>query len=73
MPDEPLRMNAYYYSFKPTGVLAVDKILSAVASAGKGCHHTDGWTEYPSEDDNYIDHIQRAAEEAAAEFKKLSD
>jgi hypothetical protein len=26
-----VRMNSYYFSFEPTGVEAVDKILSAVA------------------------------------------
>jgi len=31
----PLRMDAYYYGFSETGVLAIDRILSAVAQAGK--------------------------------------
>lgn len=63
-----LRMRAYYYSFEPTGCLAVDKILSAVASAGKGCHNTEDWTEYPTDGPNYIEQIQNAANEAAEAF-----
>lgn len=40
-----LRMNAYYYSFSKTGCYGVDRILSAVACAGKAFHNTDCWTE----------------------------
>lgn len=66
-----MRMNAYYFGFDPTGVPEIDKILSAVASAGKAFHHTDQWTE---ELDGYGGHtgktpaewIQNAANEAAA-------
>ena len=39
----PLRMRAYYYEFEPTGVLLVDRILSAVACAGKAYQHTADW------------------------------
>ena len=39
------RMNAYYYHFTPTGVALIDSILSAVAVAGKGAHHTEVWGE----------------------------
>lgn len=42
MPDQ-LRMNAYYYSFEKTGVVEIDRILSAVAMAGKAYHGTDQW------------------------------
>lgn len=42
LPDGE-RMNAYYYGFTPTGVALIDSILSAVAVAGKGSHHTEGW------------------------------
>lgn len=56
-----LRMNAYYYGFNETGVRCVDEILSAVASAGKGYHHTEMWAEA-----GYIDQIQAAAGRAAA-------
>lgn len=44
LPDDA-RMDAYYYSFDRTGVGPVDAILSAVAVAGKGSHHTDGWRD----------------------------
>jgi hypothetical protein len=40
-----MRMNAYYYAFQPTGVEAIDRILSAVACAGKAYHHTSQWTD----------------------------
>ena len=45
MSDEELRMNAYYYSFAPTGERAIDVVLSAVACAGKAYHHTEDWRE----------------------------
>lgn len=41
--EAPFRMDAYYYSFDPTGVLGIDKILSAVACAGKALHNTSEW------------------------------
>lgn len=72
LPEEPrpLRMDAYYYGFDPTGVRAVDVILSAVACAGKGYHHTDGWTEShmefgPFRGNSYVEFIQNAAKDAA--------
>lgn len=40
-----MRLNAYYYSFVPTGNEAIDRILSAVACAGKAYHHTGEWTD----------------------------
>lgn len=43
--DGSLRLSAYYYSFEPTGVESIDRILSAVACAGKSYHHTEYWTE----------------------------
>ena len=80
MTDE-LRMNAYYYSFEPTGVREIDVILSAIARAGKAYHNTEGWggglwddkPEYPEEPfvgDNWIDRIQNAANTAAEEWKR---
>lgn len=42
LPDAA-RMDAYYYGFTRTGLGAVDAILSAVAVAGKGSHHTESW------------------------------
>ncbi len=43
--SEKLRMDAYYYGFDATGCIEIDRILSAVASAGKAHHHTEGWTD----------------------------
>jgi len=70
------RNRAYYYSFTLTGVPAIDRILSAVACAGKAFHHTDQWGE--SVGSSYGDHlrgdspaewIQNAATDAAAELR----
>lgn len=71
-------MEAYYYEFYPTGVDCIDKILSAVACAGKAFHHTQDWNEHikvPYEDhsgDTPIDWIQNAANEAATTIIKSS-
>jgi len=57
-------LRAYYYSFRATGDADIDLILAAVAAAGKGAHHTDGWLD----DDygpSYRDQIQEAADRAA--------
>ena len=64
------RMNAYYYSFDPTGQPAIDAILSAVAHAGKGYHHTESWRDDGEwsrwgEGRSVVDVIQAAANEAA--------
>jgi len=66
MPD-PLRMNAYYYGFDETGQREIDEVLSSVAIAGKGCHHTSDWTEcHPFNNDlTYVDLIQDRANHAA--------
>ena len=76
---EARRMHAYYFAFAKTNVDSIDKLLGAVASAGKAQHHTDCWnqrTEF-----NYDDHtgntpvlwIQNAAYEAAAAHTQLSE
>ena len=70
------RMEAYYYSFDSTGCDPVDKILGAVACAGKSFHHTDDWYEHASPQDDHtggtpIDWIQNAAIEAAGEIERL--
>ena len=76
MSDE-LRMNAYYFSFEPTGARSVDRILSAVACAGKAFHYTEDWTSacgaYMSETrgDSCREWIQNAATEAASERAEL--
>lgn len=71
MPDKPLRMDAYYYGFDPTGNRSIDLILSAVACAGKAYHHTESWS---SDEDgpSYVDRIQQAAATAAAEIERLA-
>jgi hypothetical protein len=43
--ETTLRMDAYYYGFEPTGNHAIDRILSAVACAGKAYHNTCDWTD----------------------------
>lgn len=70
-----MRMCAYYYSFKKTGVKEIDGILSAVACAGKAFHHTDQWndsTDGWSYDccigETPIEWIQNAADIAAAKL-----
>ena len=63
---EGTRMHAYYYGFDRTGLAAIDLILSAVATAGKGYHHTEQWAD--EEGDTTPSHearIQAAAGEAA--------
>ncbi len=68
MPDE-LRMNAYYYSFNKTGVREIDEILSAVAMAGKGYHHTEEWDDnIYGEDYSYVDLIQEIANRTAKKW-----
>lgn len=71
---EKLRMDAYYYGFTETGVPEIDRILSAVACAGKAFHHTSEWCEDASAYKGHegmcpLDWIQNAANDAA---KKLS-
>lgn len=71
------RMIAYYYEFYPTGVDCIDKILSAVACAGKAFHHTNEWCEDCDPCDDHVgyspvDWIQNAANEAAATTIKSS-
>ena len=68
-----LRMNAYYYSFSHTGPYHIDRILSAVACAGKEFHNTDMWNEecdpyYGHTGDNPVEWIQNAANDCAKVF-----
>lgn len=73
---KPRQMNGYYIGFDATGSFAVDKILGAVACAGKAYHHTDGWGD---ETPDYDDHtggtpemwIQNAAIEACAALSAM--
>lgn len=68
--SEPLNLRAYYYGFEPTGELAVDRVLAAVARAGKAYHHTDQWTEDDG-DGSPVAKIQAVANAAAAECEAL--
>lgn len=74
--DHDMRMDAYYYSFGKTGVLSVDKVLSAVACAGKSYHHTEDWTS-ECEPRQYhsgttpAEWIQDAADDAATQVRAL--
>lgn len=76
MTDE-LRMDAYYYGFDKTGVPEIDKILSAVACAGKAYHHTECWTEEsewpPHAGKTPAEWIQSAANEAAEAWKRADN
>lgn len=68
-----LNMDAYYYSFSQTGVFAIDRILSAVACAGKAFHHTSQWQDECSPYAGHvgvtpIDWIQNAANDAAKTY-----
>jgi hypothetical protein len=79
LPDDA-RFQSYYFSFEPTGIGAIDAILSAVAVAGKGSHHTQSWGD---ESDAYVDRpgladgesaqdiIQQNAERSAAVVRAL--
>lgn len=40
-----MRLDAYYFGFDSTGNEDIDRVLSAVACAGKAYHHTSDWTE----------------------------
>jgi hypothetical protein len=67
-----MRMDAYYYGFEPTGVEEIDRILSAVACAGKAYHRTEDWLNECAPYEPFlrgscpIDWIQNAANDAAA-------
>lgn len=70
-----MRMTAYHYAFVPTGVDEIDKILSAVACAGKAFHNTEQWIEEagqwePHTGETPVAWIQNAANEAAAAMRK---
>jgi hypothetical protein len=72
-----LRMDAYYYFFDETGVPAIDRILSAVACAGKSYHQTEDWNEAATWDghtgETPIGWIQNAANEAALAYRIVDE
>jgi len=67
------RMDAYYYSFRNTGLAVIDSRLSAVATAGKAYHHTEEWGEAGTWDDKptHESRIQSAADESATLVREL--
>lgn len=67
-----LRMEAYWFSFYATGVQEIDEILSAVATAGKGYHHTEDWNEPHRDGVTEAQRIQAAANKAAERWRSLS-
>lgn len=77
--NDELRMHAYYYGFAPTGVPEIDKILSAVACAGKAYHHTESWTDECNGSPRGhtgncpAEWIQNAANEAASALRRSED
>lgn len=71
-----MRLDAYYYGFKPTRVPEIDRILSAVAAAGKAYHDTSQWTEPTGAFRGHdgvapVDWIQNAADAAAETINAL--
>jgi hypothetical protein len=68
---EELRLRAYYYHFQPTGCEPIDRVLEAVAIAGKAYHNTSEWANDDVWDGgpSYAERIQIAANKAA-EFLK---
>lgn len=64
-----LRMSAYYYGFRSTGIREIDEILSAVACAGKSYHHTSEWGDTGDGEPSWAEIIQEAADRAAAKMQ----
>lgn len=70
--DGTLRLDAYYYGFDSTGVVEIDRILAAVAVAGKGYHHTGDWNEDRGDGRlTYVEQMQVLANRAAETIKQL--
>lgn len=61
-------LDAYYYSFEPTGCGEVDAILEQVAQAGAGYHSTADWQDKYADGSSPTSNMQRAAEESAAQI-----
>lgn len=63
-----MKCYAYHYSFDLTGNKDIDRILKAVAAAGKAYHDTSAWTEtwdWCDDPRSEEQKIQDAANEAA--------
>jgi hypothetical protein len=65
-------LDAYYYSFEPTGDADIDRILGAVAYAGKAYHYTDSWTDDDVLAVSCEQNIQNAANLAALSRQSLT-
>lgn len=74
---EGWRMAAYYYGFAGTGVIAIDRVLSAVACAGKAYHYTSEWNDDCDawhdglRGTSPVNWIECAADDAAADIRAL--
>jgi hypothetical protein len=69
------RLDAYYYSFDPTGNEDVDKLLSAIARASKAFYSTADWTEECEwlGGKSYIDLIQERAQVIADKLTAVKE
>lgn len=65
-----LRLSAYYFTFSATGVAEIDRILEAVAMAGKAYHSTEYWAD-EDHGESFVSLIQRRAIEAAQALAPL--
>lgn len=71
-------MKAYHYEFDKTGFDTIDKILSAVACAGRAFHFTEDWNDEVEfgygdhEGTSPVEWIQNAANEAAGVWNRCS-
>ena len=69
------RLDAYYYAFDPTGCPEVDRLLAAVAAAGRAFHHTESWSDDSHHSDfagnTPVDWIQNEATFIAKEIARL--
>lgn len=71
--DGSLRMDAYYYGFDSTGCEPVDRVLAAVALAGKLLHSTEGWgDDLWYGDPGPVEIIEHFARDAAIEVERLT-
>ena len=65
--------DAYYYGFEPTGNEDIDRLLKAVASAGRSYHNTEDWNdsaEWLNGGISPAQAIQDAANESAKNLSK---
>lgn len=63
--DSRHSLDAYYFGFDSTGDEDIDRILAAVALAGKAYHSTEWWADEEDEGYSLVDLIQAAANHAA--------